>query len=265
MSGLAARQEAFITSLVGEEEAFPDDGDDRRAAGMQVYRNAYRARLVDALADTFERTARLAGEEAFRQAAVHHLIVHPPASWTLDLAGAGFPETCRELFANDPDVSEIAWLEWAMHCAFVARDAAPMTAREFSDACSELSEVQWSNLRLELLPGTAIGVATHHLPKLWSSLKDEAGTAEIELLPDVHDAVVWREGESPVFILVAQESGRALQIVQSGGTLGDMCSRVSPSSDSEAVGQMVSGMLRNWLDLGLIHKIRKGSPTPGTE
>lgn len=54
---------------------------------MDIYRNNYRSAPIDALENTYERTARLAGRDAFRQAAILHVIEHPPTSWTLDLLG----------------------------------------------------------------------------------------------------------------------------------------------------------------------------------
>src|SRR3546814_3597676 len=92
---------------------------------MSVYRGNYRSALVEAMRSTYERTEKWVGEAAFRRAAAHHLIAHPPSSWTIDDAGAGFDRTCAELFANDPEVAELAWLEWTMLEAFTAPDVAP--------------------------------------------------------------------------------------------------------------------------------------------
>ena len=109
---LAASQAAFMAQVLDEEATLPPAWNATQSEGMAVYRNNYRSSVVEALRSTFERTARWVGEGAFRQAAAHHIIMHPPASWTLDEAGSGFDLTCAELFANDPEVTELAWLEW---------------------------------------------------------------------------------------------------------------------------------------------------------
>ena len=108
MSALALRQQEFLACLLDDATPLPAGWDTRRVAGMAVYRNAYRTRLIDALRETFERTAQLVGEDAFRRAAAHHLITNPPTGWTIDLTGERFAETCAELFAHDPDVAEVA-------------------------------------------------------------------------------------------------------------------------------------------------------------
>jgi hypothetical protein len=67
----------------------------RRAGGpnrVDIYRNAYRARLVDALRETFPRTARWVGDapSAGRGTPRDQLTAR---SWTLDAVGEGFEQT----------------------------------------------------------------------------------------------------------------------------------------------------------------------------
>ena len=143
MTQLLRAQTDFMACLLDESAPLPPGWDARSAAGITVYRNAYRQRLIDVLRSTFERMARLVGEDAFVQAAAHHLITNPPASWTIDLAGEGFWEVCADLFANDADVGEVAWLEWSMHRAFTAADAVPMTLADFAAATTGFDTGQW--------------------------------------------------------------------------------------------------------------------------
>lgn len=261
MTDLLRMQNAFLACLLDDAAPLPSGWpvasglNDRQAAGMAVYRNAYRARLIDVLRNTFERTARLAGDDAFNQAAAHHLITHPPASWTIDLAGKGFSETCACLFANDPDVAELAWLEWEMHRVFTAADAAPLTAAEFAAATANFDAGQWENLRLELLPGTALRPVTHDLVKLWEALADPLQVPEAETLREPQWVLLWREGEQPVFVLVAEAEGLALAEMQRGGTFGSVCAALSHDAEAAADAAARAGaMLLNWLRLGLVRQ-----------
>ncbi|MFT7289295.1 MAG: hypothetical protein ACI87W_003425, partial [Halieaceae bacterium] len=199
---LAARQQEFMAHVLDDDRALPAEWTARHAAGMAIYRNAYRTQLVDALRSTYERTARWVGEDAFRQAAAHHVITHPPKSWTLDDAGEGFPDTLRELFTGDPDVAELAWLEWAMHRSFIAADASPMDAAGFGEAAASFHEEDWANMRLSFLPGTYQAPISHDIGKLWRALKqEEVKTPDYSASAPLH-CVVWREGLKPVFLQV---------------------------------------------------------------
>lgn len=256
MSGLAHVQEKFLACILDDAAPVLAGLDARRAAGMAVYRNAYRARLVDALRDTFERTARLVGDDAFRRAAVHHLICHPPASWTIDLAGEGFPGTCAELFANDPDVAEVAWLEWAMHRAFTAANGEPLTVAGFAAATAGFGAEEWNELRLDLMPGTALRPVAYDLVKLWETLAEPPKASDVEKLREPQWVLLWREGERPVFVLVPDQDGRALANLQRGGTFGGICATLSDSVDPANVAAAAGAMLLNWLELGVVRSIR---------
>ena len=154
---LSSCQQEFLAQLLDDARTLPRAWTARHAAGMDVYRNAYRARLVDALRDTYPCTARWVGEDAFQQAAAHHAITHPPKSWTLDDVGEAFPDTLRELFAGDPEVAELGWLEWAMHRCFVAADAAPIDAAGFSAATASFKRGRLGHNAPDLSPWNAPG------------------------------------------------------------------------------------------------------------
>lgn len=254
MTTLLRAQKDFLACLHDDSAPLPSGWDARKAAGMAIYRNAYRTRLIDVLRGTFERTARLVGDDAFNQAAAHHLITHPPTSWTIDLAGQGFAETCADLFANDPDVGEVAWLEWEMHCAFTAADTEPMTLANFATATAHFDAGQWDELRLVLVPGTALRPVTHDLVKLWASLADPLQPTQVKKLCEPKWALVWREGEQPVFALVSDAEGLALAELQQGGTFGGVCAALSSNSETTDAAATAGAMLLNWLELGLVHR-----------
>ena len=252
MSTLAATQDALLASLRDEDAPMPAGWGERHAAGLAVYRNNYRSAVVEAIRATFERTEKLVGEGSFRRAAAHHCIVHPPSSWTLDLAGYGFAETCAELFANDPDVAELAALEWAMHVAFTARDTAPFDMVAFAAASAQFDEQDWAELKLEFLPGLAVVKAEHDLVRLWSSLAGEGETPEIERLDAPHYAIVWREGERPVFVLRPLWEGGALIAMQAGVTYGEACAALVEELGEETAIAEAGAMLARWLAEGIV-------------
>lgn len=252
MTQLLRAQADFMACILDDSAPLPPEWDARQAAGIAVYRNAYRARLIDVLRNTFERTARLVGEDAFMQAAAHHLITNPPASWTIDLAGEGFWKVCADLFANDADVGEVAWLEWAMHRAFTASDAASMTMADFAAAMARFDTGQWDDLGFALKPGTALRPVSFDLVKLWAALADSLEQAQPARLAEPKWALMWREDEVPVFGLIPQAEGLALMEILQGGTFGGVCTILSNHVEPSQVAAAAGGMLRNWIEIGLI-------------
>lgn len=253
---LAQSQAEFMAHVLAEDHALPDGWSERHAAGLAIYRNNYRTSLVEALRSTYERTAAYVGEDAFRQAAAHHLITHPPKSWTLDRAGDGFPETLRDLFKSDPEVAELGWLEAAMHTAFVAADAAPLDAAGFGEATALFSEDDWSDMRLRFLPGTALAPVAYDIPALWRAIDPEGESpSQADRLEAPMHLIVWREGMKPVFRLVDQAEGEAICALMGGTSYGDTCALLVERLGEEAAIAQAGAMLGRWLHDGLIEGV----------
>jgi hypothetical protein len=252
MTTLLARQDAFLGVILDEDADLPQGWGARQLAGLEIYRNNYRAALVEALRETYARTERLVGEDAFRQAAAHHCIAHPPSSWTLDLAGAGFAETCRELFANDPDVGDLAALEWAMAQAFTAADVTPMAMADFAQASAGFSDEEWAALRLAFVPGLAALETGYDLVSLWPTLAAGADPEIPVALDRRGSAIVWREGERPVFVLRSRIEGQALMAMQGGASFAEACALCIAALGDQQGAAEAGAMLARWLGDGLV-------------
>ena len=254
---LAARQQSFMAAILDDEAPLPNDWGARHSAGLEIYRNNYRSALVEALAATFERTRRWVGEDSFRRAAAHHIILHSPTSWTLDDAGEGFDLTLAELFAGDPEVTELAWLEWAMHRAFTAPDHASLTHADFAVQTATFAEDDWAALQFAFLPGLAFRQVAHDAGTLWNALgKDDFAAPDITL-PQPHGMVVWREGLRPTFRLLDPLDGEVLATALAGASFGDICAMLADRlGDEQGVGR-AGFVLGRWLQDGLIAGLKR--------
>ncbi len=247
---LAQLQDSFMAQILDDAAPLPPDWNGRHADGMAVYRNNYRSALVEALASTFEQVQHWVGEESFRRAAAHHLITHPPSSWTLDDAGAGFDTTCRELFAANPEVPELVWIEWAMHRAYVAADIDPMSAQDFAIQSEKLAEDDWENLRLSFVPSLRFLHVTQDVAGLWRALN--AGEVPPKTLPLENPVglVVWREDLTPAFLTIDENELDCLSLIHSGGTYGQACALLAERlGDEQGIG-LAGAMLGRWLMQG---------------
>jgi hypothetical protein len=256
---LAAQQSRFIEALMSNEAPLPKSWQERQRAGYQVYRNAYRARLIDVLRETYPRTARLVGEDAFQAAAAHHLITCPPTSWTIDDAGRGFTDTAQTLFANDPEVAELAWIEWAMQAAFTAHDTPPLDGPGLVAATASFDDEAWQDLRLDFVPGLAVRQVRHDCTTLWHLLADEENLPAARDLPPLAEAqgcVVWREGLHATFTTIETTETEALQAMVNGGSYGAACDLLITAMGEEQALTCAGVMLARWLGHGWIAALR---------
>ncbi|MEE4540017.1 MAG: DNA-binding domain-containing protein [Erythrobacter sp.] len=241
---LARLQRTFLAGL-GD----PGEGDCtavlRSAAdGFAIYRNAYRTTLIDTLRETFPRTLDYVGEASFRAAAAHHFITTPPSSWSLDHAGERFSETLTDLFADNPEAGELAALEWAMHEVFVAPDCEPLEAADFAAATESFTDEDWSNVQLVLAPFATVP-CSFDLLRWW-----QAPRANPKRLLAPHQAIVWREEERPVFVIIERQEASALCDIARGATFGAVCERLTKITNQEEAIVTAASYLQKWLQRG---------------
>lgn len=217
-------------------------------AGLDVYRQGYRARMLEALAGSYARVQALVGEESFAAAAAHHLILHPPSGWSLDNAGIGFEQTLASLFPNDPEVAELAWLEWEMQQLFVCADETVLSPQQFAGQVQACSEEDWQQMRLELLPCLQLRWMHSNCAASWEG----AATGTTQTVPaEPSRILLWRRDLDPCFRRLEKDEAEALILMQDGGSFGDMCEMLVARSGAQGI-QLAGEFLGRWVEQGLI-------------
>ena len=208
---------------------------------LGVYHHAYRAQLLNCLRDTFEKSWSWLGDEAFEAAAHAHIKAHPPSSWTLNFYGADFDRTLAELHPYDPEIAELAWLEWSLRRAFDGPDAgAPDPA--------SLAEIDWDNAILHPVPTLKIGNVVSNCAAIWSALAEDGTPPPAERLPAPIAIRVWKQGLTPKFRSVDSREEQALRLILGGADFAELCAIL----DSE---QEIGRCLGSWLQDGVIAAI----------
>src|SRR5579859_2972763 len=143
--------------------------------GLSVYQNNYRAQLVSVLEASYPHVFAQIGPEFFLDTAIAHIDSHPPHAWTLDVYGADFEKTLRDVLPHNPDIHELAWIEWSLGQSFVSPDAGSVPV----DA---LAHVDWDNARLHLTPSLRQRRVTTNVDAVWLALDEGRTVPESEML-----------------------------------------------------------------------------------
>ncbi len=238
---LLAIQRAFRAEIVAAD----DDGTPS-SPGMAIYRNAYRARLLDTLAQGFERTRDWVGAEAFDAAARHYVLTAPPSDWTLDRYGAEFPQLLEQLFAGDGEVAELAWLEWHLQQAFAAPDLPGLDPAALATA--GLGEADWAGLHFIMAAGFAARPVRHNCLALWQALRDGAAAGAAPAIIEPAVLVVWRKDQSPHYRLMDVPEFAVLQGLAGALPLGEAAAL---AGETEGVVARLGQWLAQWLGEGV--------------
>ncbi|MFM9853093.1 MAG: putative DNA-binding domain-containing protein [Sphingomonadaceae bacterium] len=218
--------------------------------GLSVYRNAYRARLMECLRNSFEKVWSWVGDEAFDAAACHHIILTPPHSWTLDDYGDGFDQTLASLFPGDPEIPDLAWLEWAMQRAFASLDGPVVTPADLtSDA---MANCDWDNVTFSFVDSLQTRIITSNCTGIWLALANETDMPELITLEDFAALHVWRKGFSPQFYVADENEHRALTMAMAGDSFGQICEALADHQSTDEAIAAAGGMLGRWIGEGMV-------------
>jgi hypothetical protein len=244
---LADIQRGFTAYVRAEEQQPLATIDPKSVRGLPVYHYAYRASLIEALRDVFERTHSWLGDENFDDAARAHIAANPPCSWTMSDYGLGFEDTLGTIYPDNPEVAELAWIDWSLRIAFNGPDAPSLDI-------AGLAEVDWDAARLHLAPTLVMRPVTTNCAALWGALTDDnpqPPAAEVSEQPVM--LTVWRHDLMPRFHSVSDEEHEALLMAQNGLSFGAICARLGESNDDEtAVAERAGAMLGRWISEGVL-------------
>lgn len=237
-AGLADEDRAPPATLTGPEP-------ERR---FGIYRNAYRARLIQALGEAFDRTWSWLGDEAFHTAALAYVQARPPVSRSLNDFGDGFAQHLADRLSDAPEVGELAWLDWSLRRAFDGPDAAPLTQASLAGLTAEA----WDRLRLRPVPTLALRPLATNAPALWSALAAERDPPQPA--PAEPDAwlLVWRKGLQPQFRTLGADEAEALIYLANEGRFAGLCERLAKTLDPAEAITKAGSWLGAWMQDELI-------------
>jgi hypothetical protein len=217
------------------------------SARLAVYHHAYRAQLMDCLRDTFERVWTWLGDASFETAGQEHIELHPPHGWTLAEYGNGFDRTLKDLYPNDPELAELAWLDWSLRRVFDGPDANSLEA-------VDLSRADWNTAILHMVPTLRIRSISTNCAVIWTALSHGRSPPGVQPLAAPMALRVWRVGLTPRFRSIDALEQHALQMVIEGATFATICTTIESAGHSKAA-EVAGRFLASWLQDGLITSV----------
>jgi len=215
---------------------------------LDIYHNAYRARLAELLADTYERVVLYIGEESFEAAARRFIEGHPSSSRNLRDYGAAFPAYLADIFPDDPEVAELAAMDLRLRSAF---DGVDGTALSVADIATILPQ-EWDAVVFALHATASFQGFRWNTPAIWQSLNDGNAPPAAELLPHPQSWLFWRKVLQPHFRSLSDEEHAVLHAIGEGRTFGALCAMLEQRHPDLDVAPQIAAWLRMWLEDGVL-------------
>ena len=215
---------------------------------LSIYRHAYRARLIDALRDTFGHTAIYLGDDWFDADALAFVQAHPSTVSSLNDYGAGFPAWLFQRHPRDADIGELAALDWTLRRAFDGADAAPLDLV----ALAAVAPDAWSRVGFGFVPTCARLSFRYNTLALWHALDQAQTPPKAQRLDTPSDVLVWRLGHQPHFRSLGTFEGSALDHLLRGASFATMCEQLAASFPQCDVPLEAGTLLRRWVEEQLL-------------
>ena len=182
--------------------------------GLAIYHNAYRARLAEVLADAHPRLLRYMGGETFESEARGFAVAHPPVGEGLNRYGAGFAGFLAARYPDNPELFELARLDWDLRACFDAADTPALTA----EAVQADAEGLWLQRSPACHPGLLLREVGSNVVAIWQALDADGFVPPPERLPEPRWLAVWRLGQQPHFRTLDLGEAHFLRALQAPGS-----------------------------------------------
>jgi hypothetical protein len=254
MSSLQTIQQRMLQAVLAERAAKLSGirSDDIAGAEdrLSIYHHGYRARLRDALKNEFSGLQCMAGRR-FHALLDTYVKAHPSEHYNIRWYGADLPSFLDEShpWCDEPQLAEMAYVDWAISTAFDTED-------ERSMGIADLSAVPphaWANLRLNMQKHLRVLAVTHNVDAFRRAADTATKRPRLRRFAQTRQILVWRKDTTVHYRTLDRDEWHVLSAALEGETFAAMCERLAGHHDeSTAMSRMVL-LLQRWLEAGLIH------------
>lgn len=238
---LPAKDQTPLTELIRT----PPGADPAQRLG--IYHHAYRARLAEVLAESFEKTHLYMGSEQFERDAMAFAVSHPPRVRNLGRYGAEFVDYLGALYPANPELRELAQLDWDLRTTFDGPDTPALDAA----AASADAATRWLHRAQALHPSLTLRTITTNIVQIWRAIDEDVDVPPVQQHDTPHTLMVWRKALQPHFQTLEPDQALFIQALANGSSIDATCTDLA-GSEALSDPQQLAGWLREWLDEGLL-------------
>lgn len=217
---------------------------------LQIYHEAYRLRLIDALRNDYPALENYIGNDEFISLAIEFIAEYPSHNPSLRWLGEQLPNFLRKhaLWKEHIEVIELAEFEWRQVMAFDAADT-PLVS---IDELRTLPEERWMTLKLEVHPSLQLIHCYSNAPLLWNMLTKDKITIAIELTQTAQAWLMWRENLQVVYRPINTAEAWALNAFITQKNFAYVCEGLCEWFTADQVPIQAAQYLQHWIRGGLV-------------
>ena len=221
-----------------------------KEARLQIYHEAYRLRLIDALSNDYPALKLFLGDDKFVSMANGFISKHPSHHPSLRWFGEKLYEFLKSTndWREKIHIAELAEFEWAQAMAFDAADKIIATL----DDIRALPPESWMTMKLVFHPSLQLLNCVSNAPLQWQALIKDGITIEPVIATEFQTWLIWRENFQVVYRPLNFAEAWALNAFIADHNFSDVCGGLCEWFAEEKVPLQTAQYLQQWLQSELI-------------
>lgn len=254
MSSLKELQERFQRAVVDGDDAvlaeIVDTSKEKRDVLLGVYRNAYVLRLIEFLANDYEKLHALLGDAQFDTMARAYIAATPSHTPNARWYGKKLPAFLKRTapYASTALIADLARLECALNDAFDATDGKVLPLEELASIAPE----GWPALSFAPHPSVARIDHSTNAADVWRALHAEQTPPDELRLKDPARIVVYRSNGMATFRVLAPDEAMMWDEAANGVAFSVLCEMLAAFAGEDEAAAHAAGYLKGWIDAGML-------------
>lgn len=217
---------------------------------LWIYENAFFARLVEALADTYPALRNALGESEFAELTRAFVTQSPPVHFSIRYFGSDLAAFILTAFpgVKAKVLSDLARWEWALSEAFDAADAAALSKADLG----RFEPAQWAGLRFRLSPSLRRLCLRSNAVQWWRAASQKAARPTRWRSATPVEWALWRSQLTTYFRSLPSDEAWALDAIAGGQSFASLCEGLMQFSGAVDAPTRAATLLQQWIGEGWI-------------
>ncbi len=247
LAWLQVHDKTIKSSVTGTEKVPAD-------IRLDIYANAYRYRLIEALEETFPAVNTLLGDEAFFKLGLGYVDAHPSQHFSIRYFGQhlSYFLASDKSYREQPVLSEMAHFEWLLREAFDAAGDQRLTL----EILQQIAPENWPALQFSFHPSVYRIDLSYNVPQLWQAIEHQQEPIDIVAQEYPQAWFIWRRELKTYYRSMDVDEAWAMDAMLKGENFALICAGVCEWVDEQNAAMRVAGFIQNWLSEGILSSIK---------
>lgn len=216
---------------------------------LSIYADAYRLRIIEALANAYPILKALLGDDLFDKNARSYIEQYPSTYRNMRWVGDQMPAHLQKTLPQHPIAAELAQFEWALSLAFDAEDAPILSLQDLAAIAPE----NWGDLRFKFHPAVQLFNPKYNVLQIWQALNVDETPPQVAQINEPY--VVWRIELNSHYRSLELAEYAAIQQMMAGASFADLCENLQENASEDEATMQAAQYLAAWLNEGLISTV----------